>query len=118
MTTTKIYDIGNSILMGLDVLGLIAELKRAHPVTIGGCAQRRYRDYIKSFVPADYEPQLHPDLRIKRYFNAQGLELAAVNVYAAWIATFFSWITLPIIQPINLYRLLKGWRQRQRAQSL
>ncbi len=113
MTTTKIYDIGNSVLMGLDVLGLISELKSQHPVTIGGCAQQRYRQYINSFVPAEYEPQLHPDLRTKRYFHAQGLEVAAVNIYAAWIATFFSWIFLPIIQPINLYRLVRARRHRQ-----
>jgi hypothetical protein len=114
MPTTKIYDIGNSVLMGLDVLGLISELKSKQPVTIGGCAQRRYREYINSFVPVDYEPSLHADLRTKRYFHAQGLEVAAVNIYAAWIATFFSWILLPIVQPLNVYRVIKA-RRAQRS---
>lgn len=94
--------------MGLDVLGTVMELKSKDPVTIGGRAHRRYREYIRSFVPEDYEPELHPDLRVKKYFQAQGLEVAAMNVYAAWIATFFSWPLFPIIQPINLYRWVRA----------
>jgi hypothetical protein len=107
---TKIYDIGNSVLMGLDVLGTVLELKKDDPVTIGGCAHKSYREYIQSLVPGDYEPKLHPDLRVKKYFQAEGLEVASINVYAGWIATFFSWILLPVIQPINLYRLIRSRR--------
>src|SRR5574337_703826 len=102
MYTTKIYDIGNSIIMGLDVLGTALELKKENPVTIGGQALKRYRKYIASFVPAHFAPDLHTDLRLKKYFQAEGLEIAAINIYAGWIATFFSWLLLPIIQPINL----------------
>ncbi len=116
MENTKIYDIGNSVLMGLDVLGTVLELKSENPVTIGGRAHKRYREYVQSLVPKDFEPDLHPDLRVKKYFQAQGLEVAAINVYAGWIATFFSWILLPIIQPINLYRLLRA-RWSRRAES-
>jgi hypothetical protein len=119
MRTTKIYDIGNSVLMGLDVLGTIMELKSENPVTIGGRAQKRYRQYVRSFVPEDYEPTLHPDLRVKRYFQAQGLELAPINVYAGWIATFFSWVLLPILQPINLYRWMQlRWLKRAQPDQL
>jgi hypothetical protein len=107
----KIYDLGNSMLMGLDVLGTVLELNSENPVTIGGRAHQRYREYVKSFVPEDYHPNLHPDLRVKRYFQAQGLKVAAVNVYAAWIATFFSWILLPILQPINLFRVIRARRK-------
>jgi len=104
----KIYDLADSVLMGLDVLGTVTELKSENPVTIGGRAQRRYRQYVQSFVPKDYEPELHPDLRVKKYFQAQGLEVAAMNVYAAWIATFFSWPLFPLIQSVNLYRLVRA----------
>lgn len=114
--STKVYDIGNSVLMGLDVLGTVLELKSENPVTIGGRAYQRYRKYVKSFVPHDYEPNLHPDLRVKKYFQAQGLEVASINVYAGWIATFFSWVLFPIIQPINLYRLvLACWFTRPQS---
>lgn len=106
LQSTKVYDIGNSVLMGLDVLGTVLELKSENPVTIGGRAHQRYRKYVKSFVPHDYEPNLPPDLRVKQYFQAQGLEVASINVYAGWLATFFSWLLFPIIQPINLSRLL------------
>lgn len=109
----KIYDIGNSVLMGLDVLGTVLELKSENPATIGGCAHKSYREYIRSLVPGDYQPNLHPDLRVKKYFQAQGLEVASINVYAGWIATFFSWILLPILQPINLYRLIRARRFQQ-----
>ncbi len=109
----KVYDIGNSVLMGLDVLGTVLELKSKNPVTIGGCAHKRYREYVKSLVPSDYEPNLHPDLRVKKYFQAQGLEVASINVYAGWIATFFSWVLLPILQPINLWRMVRArWQQQ------
>jgi hypothetical protein len=106
--TTKIYDISNSVLMGLDVLGTALELKKENPATIGGAALKRYRSYIKSFVPEDFAPDLHPDLRTKKYFQSEGLELATVNIYAGWVATFFSWLLLPILQPINLVRILKA----------
>lgn len=113
--STKIYDIGNSVLMGLDVLGTVLELKSENPVTIGGRAHQRYRTYVKSLVPHDYEPYLHPDLRVKRYFQAQGLEVAPINVYAGWIATFLSWVFFPILQPINLYCLVRArWLKRAR----
>jgi len=39
--------------------------------------------------------------------------VASINVYAGWIATFFSWVLLPIIQPINLYRLIRSRRLRK-----
>jgi len=115
----KIYDVGNSVLMGLDVLGTMIELKSENPVTIGGRAHKRYREYIKSFVPDDYEPELRPDLRVKKYFQAQGLEVAAMNVYAAWIATFFSWPLFPIIQPINLYRWVRArWLKAEPSKTV
>lgn len=106
--STKIYDIGNSVLMGLDVVGTAMELKKENPVTIGGCAHKSYRQYIRSLLPSDYEPSLHSDLRVKKYFRSQKLEVASINIYAGWIATFFSWILLPILQPINLYRLIQA----------
>jgi len=109
---TKIYDIGNSVLMGLDVLGTVLELKKEDPVTIGGCAHKSYREYIRSLVPCEYEPKLHPDLRVKKYFREHGLEVAPLNIYAGWIATFFSWVLLPILQPINLYRRLRARRSQ------
>ena len=94
--------------MGIDVVGTALELKKQNPVTIGGKALQDYRKYIKSFVPDDFAPELHEDLRTKKYFQAEGLEMAAINVYAGWIATFFSWLLLPIVQPINLYRVIKA----------
>jgi len=94
--------------MGLDVLGTALELKKEHPITIGGKALKRYRQYIQSFVPEEFAPDLHPDLRTKKYFQAEGLEVASINIYAGWIATFFSWLLIPIIQPINLYRVIKA----------
>lgn len=111
--TTKIYDIGNSVVMGLDVLGTALELKKENPVTIGGAALKRYRSYIKSFVPEDFAPDLHPDLRTKKYFQSEGLEIASINIYAGWVATFFSWLLLPFIQPINLVRVLKARATRK-----
>lgn len=120
-TTTKIYDIGDSIIMGLDVLGLITELKSPldQRVTIGGRAEARYRKYINGFVPDDYETGLHPALRTKKYFRENGLEVAPSNVYAAGVATPFSWVFLPIVQPINgvsyLYNCIRNcirnWKQ-------
>jgi len=112
MATYKIYDLGNSVLMGLDVLGTVLELKKEDPITIGGRAHRRYREYLQSFVPESYEPDLHPEIRVKKYFQAQGLEVAPMNVYAAWIATFFSWPLFPIVQAINLYRLVRAKARR------
>jgi len=115
MHTTKIYDISNSIIMGLDVLGTALELKAENPVSVGGKALKRYRRCIASFVPESFAPALHPDLRLKRYFQAEGLEIAAINIYAGWIATFFSWLLLPILQPINLMRALKARSAEKRA---
>ena len=112
---TKIYDIGNSVLMGLDVLGTALELKKENPVTIGGCAHKGYREYIKSLVPSEYESNLHSDLRVKKYFRTEGLEVASINIYAGWIATFFSWVLLPILQLINLYRMIQARRSRRCA---
>jgi hypothetical protein len=41
-----------------------------------------------------------------------------MNVYAAWIATFFSWALLPLIQPINLYRVIRArWLKRSESES-
>lgn len=114
----KIYDIGNSVLMGLDVLGTVLELKSENPVTVGGRAQKRYREYVRSFVPADYEPALHPDHRVKKYFQAQGREIAPINIYAGWFATFFSWVLLPILQPINLFRWMQArWGKHTQAKE-
>ena len=104
----RLYDIGNSVLMGLDILGTALELKSKNPVTIGGCAQRSYREYIQSLVPTDYEPNLRADLRVQQYFRTQGLEVASANIYVGWIATFFSWMLLPLVQSINLYRLIRA----------
>lgn len=105
--TTKIYVVGYSILMGIDVLGTVLEMKSDDPITIGGRALHKYRRYLASFVPKDFAPLIHPDLRLKRYFQAEELELSSLNVYAGWIATFFSWPLLPIVQSINLFQWLK-----------
>ncbi len=113
--TTKIYDIGNSILMGLDVLGTVTEMHSNDPVTIGGKACKRNRDYIKSLVPEDYEPGLSSDMRVRKYFKEEGLEVAPINIYAGWISTFFSWPLFLVIQPINLYNKL---RQRREERAL
>ena len=118
MATYKIYDLGNSVLMGLDVLGTVLELKKEDPITVGGRAHRRYREYLQRFVPENYEPDLHPEIRVKKYFQAQGLEVAPMNVYAAWIATFFSWPLFPLVQAINLYRLMRARARRGRASQL
>lgn len=102
--TTPILDLSNSLLMGLDFVGTSIERRRERPVTIGGCAQRRYLDYVEGLVPSDYRPDLHPDLRVKRYFKQEGIQTAPTNVYVMALATFLAWPLLPITQTINLIR--------------
>lgn len=103
--------------MGLDVIGTVAERRSERPVTIGGRAHRRYLDYVRSFVPGDYRPDLHPDLRVKRYFRAQGMRVAATNVYIALAATFLFWPLIPVIQPFNLYRYVRSRASRARERG-
>ena len=102
--TTPIVDLSNSLLMGLDFVGTAIERRRPHPVTIGGRAQRRYLDYVQGLVPDDYRPDLHPDLRVKRYFKSERIQASPANVYVMLIATFAAWPLLPITQTINLIR--------------
>lgn len=104
---TEIYDLRDSLLMGLDVVGTALELGSDQPVTVGGRAHWRYRRYLLSFLPEGFRPELPPDLRVKRYFRAQGLRLAPANVYIALVATFLSWPLVPILQPLNLCRFLR-----------
>ena len=112
--TMKVYDIKDSVLMGIDVIGTTLELKSENPVTVGGKANKRYLEYVRSFVPEEYEPHLNDDIRVKKYFQKEGLEVAPLNVYAGWMATFLSWIFLPITQPINLYNFARSKRQSQK----
>lgn len=107
MNQTPIVDMSNSLLMGLDFVGTAIERGRDHPVTIGGCAQRRYLDYIQNLVPPNYRPDLHPDIRLKRYFREEGIKGAPTNVYILLIATFVAWPLLPLTQAINLFRWAK-----------
>ncbi len=107
MSRTPIVDVANSFLMGLDFVGTALERSRERPVTIGGCAQRRYLDYVWSLVPPDYRPDLHPDLRLKRYCLEEGIKGAPANVYTMLIATFAAWPLLPLTQAINIVRWAK-----------
>ena len=109
MSATPIVDLSNSFLMGLDFVGTAIERGRDHPVTIGGCAQRRYLDYIRSLIPPDYRPDLHPDLRLKRYFKREDIQAAPSNVYVMVLASFAAWPLLPLTQTINLVR----WARRR-----
>lgn len=107
MSQTPIVDMPNSLLMGLDFVGTAIERGREDPVTIGGCAQRRYLDYVQSLVPPDYRPDLHRDVRLKRYFREERIKGAPANVYVMLVATFAAWPLLPITQTINLIRWAK-----------
>ena len=107
MSGTPIVDMPNSLLMGLDFVGTAIERGRDQPVTIGGCAQRRYLDYIQSLIPPDYRPDLHPDIRLKRYFREERIKGAPANVYVMLVATFAAWPLLPVTQTINLLRWAK-----------
>ncbi|MFB6285953.1 MAG: hypothetical protein ABEK03_05180 [Candidatus Bipolaricaulia bacterium] len=107
MSQMPIVDMPNSFLMGLDFVGTAIERGRDQPVTIGGCAQRRYLAYVWSLVPPDYRPDLHPDLRLKRYVHEEGIKGAPANVYTMLIATFAAWPLLPFTQAINVVRWAK-----------
>lgn len=107
MSRTSIVDMSNSLLMGLDFVGTAIERRREHPVTIGGRAQRRYLNYVQGLVPRDYRPDLHPDIRRKRYFKQEGIQAAPANVYTMLLATFAAWPLLPLTQTINLIRWAK-----------
>lgn len=107
MSQTPIVDMPNSLLMGLDFVGTALERGRPTAVTIGGRAHRRYLDYLQSLVPSDYRPDLHPDLRMKRYFQEERIKGSPTNVYAMAIATFAAWPLLPLTQTINLVRWLR-----------
>ncbi len=107
MSQTPIVDMPNSLLMGLDFVGTAVERGHPTPVTIGGQAHRRYLDYLQSLVPPDYRPNLHPDLRMKRYFQEEQIRGSPTNVYVMLIATFAAWPLLPLTQAINVIRWIK-----------
>lgn len=107
MSQTPIVDVPNSLLMGLDFVGTAIERGRSTPVTIGGRAHQRYMDYLQSLIPSDYRPDLHPDLRLKRYFQEERIKGSPTNVHVMLIATFAAWPLLPLTQAINLARWLR-----------
>lgn len=112
--TYRIYDLSNSFLMGLDLVGMALERRSASPATLGGRAHRRYMEYVRGFVPEDFRPDLHPEVRVQRYFQVEGLHIAPANVYVALAATFLSWPLLPVIQLLNLLNLLRSRLARRR----
>ena len=106
----SIYDLPDSLVMGIDPVGTFLERGESDPVTVGGRAEWRFRARMEAHLPADYEPGLRQTERIKRYFQAQGFELARANVYAGVVATFCSWFLMPVILPLNLFRLARQRR--------